>query len=273
MAIAPCALLLSVGALLGCGVRSTSPAAGTFTPATPGVLTVATTDVPSPGFWEGTAAHPTGGFEYELARALADRFGLHSVRVRLVHFHRVVAGDLAGADLGLDLITPTSEREQHLDFSTPYLTDPPAVLVRSGTSIPDLETAQGLRWGAIRATTFVDDIENEVDPEVPLKIFDDQPPLLAALRHGGIDSAMLDLPLAVAIAARSGGRLDTAAQLPTPESIAAALPKGSDNGQAVDSAIRAFTADGTIHRLLEDWVGSAAASADTSIPLLHTTLR
>jgi hypothetical protein len=36
--------------------------------------------------------------------------------------------------------------------------------------------------------------------------------------------------------------------------------------------MRAFTADGTVHDLLEKWVGPDAANASKSIPLLHTTL-
>ena len=61
------------------------------------------------------------------------------------------------------------------------------------------------------------------------------------------------------------------AQLPPSETIAAALPKGSGNIEAVDSAMRAFTADGTINRLLRTWIGAEAADADKSIPLLRTT--
>lgn len=267
-----CLVLVAAAAFSGCGTRSTSPAAGTFTPATPGVLTVATSDVPSPGFWEGTPTHLTGGFEYELALALADRFDLRSVRIKIVSFHRVVAGDLDGADLALDLITPTDARKEHLDFSTPYLNEAPTVVVRSGTSISDLATAQDLQWGAIRSTTFVDLIDDLVAPDDPVRIYDDQRAETLALLRGQIDAAMYDLPSAVAIADNSHGRLDAAAQLPQPENIAAALPEGSDNAQAVDSAMRAFIADGTVHDLLEDWVGSDAANASKSIPLLHTTL-
>jgi len=265
-------MLAVAAALSGCGTRSTSPAAGTFTPATPGVLTVATSDVPSPGFWEGTPSHLTGGFEYELALALADRFDLRSVRIKVVPFHRVVAGDLHGADLALDLITPTEARQEYLDFSTPYLNEAPTIVVRSGTSVPDLATAQGLRWGAIRSTTFVDIIGDEIAPDDAVRIYDDQHAETAALLRGQIDAAMYDLSSAVAIAGNSHGRLDAAAQLPKPENIAAALPEGSDNAQAVDSAMRAFIADGTVHDLLDHWVGSDAANASKSIPLLHTTL-
>jgi len=62
LAVAACCTVLTV--LAGCG--SISGSAGTFTPARPDVLTVATSAVPSAGFWEGTPTHPTGGFEYEL---------------------------------------------------------------------------------------------------------------------------------------------------------------------------------------------------------------
>ena len=107
--------------LVACGGLGS---AGTFTPRTPGTLTVATAQVPDPGFWSGTAAHPSGGLEYELARALAARFGLARTKVIVVPFARLVAGDLGGADLALSDITVTAERAEHVSFSTPYLPAP-----------------------------------------------------------------------------------------------------------------------------------------------------
>jgi polar amino acid transport system substrate-binding protein len=273
LATRPRALALPAATALLCvtGCGSISGSAGTFTPARPGVLTVATSDMPSAGFWEGTPSHPTGGFEYELARDLASRFGLGSVRIKIVHFHRIVSGQLGGADLALDLITPTESRESVLEFSTAYLSSPPTVVVRSGTEVPDLAAAQELRWGAVRATTFVEAIESSIGPEAPVRIYDGQRELMAALRAGKVDAVMFDLPLAVAIADQSNGRLEAVAQLPSSERISAALPKGSENTQAVSSAIRYFIANGTIHSLLERWVGSDAANAERSLPLLHTT--
>lgn len=264
-ALGVCAL----ATLAGCG--SIAGSAGTFTPAKPGVLTVATSAVPSAGFWEGTPTHPTGGFEYELAREFASRFGLGAVRIRIVHFHRLVEGHLGGADIGLDLLTPTGERERFLDFSAPYLKAAPTVVVRSGTKVPDLASAQELRWGAVRSTTFVEAIADSIAPESPTVLYDGQREMLDALRGGRIDAVVFDLPLAVATARLSEGRLEAVAQLPEHEAISVALPKGSSNRQAVGSAIRAFTADGTIEELLGRWVGSDAANAESAIPLLHTT--
>jgi polar amino acid transport system substrate-binding protein len=266
------AQVIAAGALLaGCGTLSTSPAAGRFTPRAKGVLTVVTSDVPSTGFWTGTAAHPTGGFEYELARDLATRFGLKAVRVRLEHFHKVIDGQLDGADMALDLITPTDERRKHLDFSSPYLDGDPTVVVRSLVGVPDLATAQALQWGAIRGSTLVDIINDEIGPDQPVRLYDNNAQLVSAVESGQVDAILLDQPQAVVTANESDGRLAAAAQLPSTEAISAALPKGSGNVEAVDSAMRAFTADGTITRLLKTWIGAQAADAEKSIPLLHTT--
>jgi ABC-type amino acid transport substrate-binding protein len=264
--------LLIVLLLAACGADTTSPAAGTFTPRTPGVLTVVTSEIPRPGFWEGTPGHVTGGFEFELAKLLAQRLGLRTVRVKVERFHEIVHGRLNGADLALDLLNPTSEREQSLTFTTPYLDSAPTVVVRSDTSVPDLATAQTLRWGAVRDTTFVGILADMVQPEDPVRMYDTTAEMILALERDQIDAVLLDLPLAVATADRSEGHLRAAAQLSSAETIAAALPLGSGNEQAVDSAFRAFTADGSIDHLLQVWVGSAAANADSSIPLLRTGL-
>ena len=264
------ALIIS-GSLAACGDRPASPAAGTFTPRVAGVLTVVTSDVPTTGFWEGSADHLTGGLEYELARNLAQRFGLRSVQVRLQPFHQIVDGRLAGADLALDLITPTAQRERGLEFSSPYLNAAPTVVVRSHTAVPDLATARTLRWGTVRGTTLGGIVSTLIDPDDRVTVFDATSAMLAGLEHHQVDAILLDQALAVVTADRSGGRLRAVAQLPAPETIAAALPKGSPNLDAVDSALRAFTADGTLHRLLQRWIGAAAANAQTSIPLLRST--
>ena len=50
--------------------------------------------------------------------------------------------------------------------------------------------------------------------------------MLAALEAGKVDAVLFDLPLAVAVADHSDGRLEAVAQLPGAEQIAAALPQG-----------------------------------------------
>lgn len=242
--------------VLGCSLVACGggDAAGTFTPRTAGTLSVATAQVPDPGFWSGTARHPTGGFEYELARALAARFALARVKVIVVPFKRLVAGDLGGADLALSDITVTSERAEHVSFSSPYLSAPPAILVRPGTQVSDVHAAQALRWAVEEGTTLQSALEETIRPSSPPLVVHHQREALHALRAGRADAVLLDLPVALSYARESPHTYSVAAQLPSEAVLAAALPKGSENVEAVNSALRALSADGTIERLGREWL-------------------
>ncbi len=148
-------------ALAACGDGS-GGAAGDFEPTQEGTLTVVTEPLPTEGFWDGSGTEPTGGLEYGIALELAEEFGLNDVEVRTAEFPEIVAGDLGDADLALALITPTDERDEFLDFSEPYIQSAPALVVREGTEVPDVETAQELRWALGRDTTF-EEIVSEAD--------------------------------------------------------------------------------------------------------------
>jgi len=251
--------LAVVGALLlvvGCGGNDVTAnrAAGRFRPARLGVLRVATAQLPAPGFWEGTAANPTGGFEWNLAQALASRFGLNQVEVVEVPFQDLVAGDLGGADLALSQLTFSEGRDRVLDFSTPYLPGKPAILTRAGARVNDMETARAQRWSVRRRSTLERFLNDKVRPKKPVDVVDTREESLDALNAGRVDAVLLDLPVASAIASASGGRLKVAAQFPSDDNLAAALPDHSSNKDAVDSALRALATDGTLGRLADRWL-------------------
>jgi len=251
---------------LGCGGESAS---GTFEPATADTLTVVTEPLPIAGFWEGSDAKPTGGLEYAIAGELRQRLGVAKLVVRTRPFNQIASGDLAGADVALDLLTPTTAREKVLEFTTPYTQSPPAIVSRTGDDIPDVQTAQQRRWVVKRGTTFEDIIADQIRPDQPPIEVDTRAEVLEALATRRADAAMFDLPAAVAIAHEDPG-LSVVARLASTEPIAAALPKGSKNAQAVGSALRAMDADGTIDRLAQRWLGTSLQDSANDTPLLRT---
>jgi polar amino acid transport system substrate-binding protein len=260
------ALVLALGA---CGAKVT--ASGSFHPAHRNALTVVTSEVPLPGFWEGTPARPTGGFEYELAVALAERFHLAHVKIVIVPFSRIVAGDLGDADVALSDITATSERERVLDFTGPYLPSRPSVLVRSGTDVPDLKTAQSLTWAVGKSTTLRGFLEDTIRPDDAPLLTSSRTETVNAVERHRVDAGLLDLPVAAATARVSGGKLSVAGQFDSNDDVSAALPQGSDNLDAVGSAIRAFIADGTIASLAHDWLGlDINGTSAEDVPLIRT---
>jgi polar amino acid transport system substrate-binding protein len=242
-------------ALVGSACASTDSAAGDFTSVHRGVLTVATAEIPLPGLWTGTPHHPTGGFEYQLARDLAHKLGLGKVKVVIVPFTDIVTGHLEGADLALSDITATNARSQYLDFTDPYLAATPAVLVRAGRSVPDLKTAQGLSWAVGRSTTLADFLHDTVQPDHDPSISDSQAQTVAAVREGRVEAGLLDLPVAAAVARDSHGELAVAGQFDQSDDLSVALPNNSPNLDAVSSAVRALIADGTVASLAEQWLG------------------
>jgi len=249
-----------LGLAAGCADRQ--PAAGRFRPAQPGTLTVATSEIPAAGFWEGTPSRPTGGFEWGLANSLAERFGLHRVQAVTVPFVKLVGGDLGGADLGLSELTATSVRERVLSFSVPYLPASPAVLVPKGVAVPDLAAARKLSWSVRASTTLEKFLGEVVRPDSPTLAMATRDESVRLLESGQVGAVLLDLPVATALANDSHGRLEVAAQFDTDDDLSAALPKGSANLQAVDSALRAFEADGTIDKLARDTLGSGVVGTD-----------
>jgi ABC-type amino acid transport substrate-binding protein len=262
-----CAVLAGLAAFaLGCGGGS---AAGTFEPATADTLTVVTEPLPIAGFWEGTDAKPTGGLEYAIADELRSRLGVGKLVVRTRPFNEIASGELAGADVALDLLTPTPAREKVLEFTTPYTQSPPALVSRTGEEVPDVQTAQELRWVVKRGTTFEDVIADQIRPDEPPLEVDTRAEVLDALTTGRADVAMFDLPAAEAIQ-HDDPALSVVARLASTEPIAAALPKGSKNAEAVGSALRAMDADGTIDRLAERWLGTSLQDSAGDTPLIRT---
>jgi polar amino acid transport system substrate-binding protein len=233
------------------------------------VLKVATAQLPAAGFWEGTAASPTGGFEWGLAQALAKRFGLTTVNIVEVPFERLISGELDGADLALSQLTGTEGREKVLDFSEPYLPAQPAILTRAGTKVADVASARAQRWTVRRRSTLETFLAKKVRPNKPIQTFDSRQESIDALTSGAADAVLLDLPVASAIASRSGGHLRVAAQFPTEDNLSVALPDQSPNREAIDSAIRALRTDGTLRDLADRWLKVAITGGlAEDIPLI-----
>lgn len=248
------ACLLVLLLLVGCADVA-APEGGEFEPAREGVLTVATDFLPQPGFWEGSSSEPEGGFEWGLAQRFAERFGLDRIEVIERPFSSLITGDLGGADIAMAQITPTPERDEVLDFSVPYLSANPAVLVADDLEIKDVMRARELTWAVERGTTLEAALDRYIVPDENVAHLASQPRVVQAVRRGDVDAALLDLPVALAYA-RKNPRLNVVAQISTDETLAVALPEGSPNREAINTAIRAILNEDTMSELAAQWLGA-----------------
>jgi polar amino acid transport system substrate-binding protein len=254
----------------GCG-EATNIAENTFEPASPGTVVVATS-LPSPGFWEGDDVSTLdGGFEWGLARAIADDLGLRA-SFRDVPFPDIVTGELHGADLALAQVSITDEREDRVEFSVTYFDSAPAVLAPSDADdIHDLATARDRRWVVERATTEQDFVGDVIRPDEPVVTVDDEAEAVDAVMAGDAEAALLDLPAALVIAAQVPG-LEVDARFDDPERYGVVLPEHAPdiNRRAIDKALRGLLADGTVDDLADRWLQPLFASDPDDIPVIET---
>lgn len=212
-------------------------------------------EVPQPGFWVGTSATDvTGGFEYDLAKAIATKLGRSGVTVVAIPFSSLVAGKGKGFDIGLEQALITKSKP--IAFSKPYLDFNQGIMVRNGMNVADTSAAKRLRWGVSTATPASSAyLERVLKPDAPAQQFPDLSQAVTALEANQVD-AVLDYTVSVVKqAAQSRGQLAVIGQLRTPDKVGAVLPKGSPLLKKVNGAIQALKTDGTISRLATQYLG------------------
>ncbi|HWM20410.1 MAG TPA: ABC transporter substrate-binding protein [Ilumatobacteraceae bacterium] len=233
-------------------------------PTVPGTLTVATT-LPAPGFWEGDDVTIVGGgYEWGLARSLADEFDLN-LKIIDVPFADIVAGDLGGADMALSQIEITDERLEVLDFSLPYYASDFGVLTLAGETVRDLAAARELRWSVVDGARQRSFLDITIRPDEPVLVVSDDVAAADAIRSGSVDAALIDLSSAL-IQAHDDDSLGVAAKFVTGGQYSVALPKGSANLEKVDAALRGFQRDGTLNNLAETWLLPLFSTSPDDVP-------
>ncbi|HLC01398.1 MAG TPA: transporter substrate-binding domain-containing protein [Anaerolineales bacterium] len=158
-------------------------------------------------------------------------------------------------DMLADGVTFTEERDQIIDYSTPYVTIGQVLLMRSGEEGTDLAAAQGddsFLVGTQLGTTN-EIVAKENFPEARVKSFEDFPGSVAALLSGDIDAVVIDTVSAVGFIGANPGKLAVGSTLTSDEQLAFVFPPGSDLIGPVNAALASMEADGTLKALNDKW--------------------
>jgi polar amino acid transport system substrate-binding protein len=237
-----------------------------FTPVTDDTLTVVTS-LPAPGFWEGDDPNNiTGGYEYEIAKALQERLNLGKLKIVNVSFDQLVAGQVGDFDVALSQVTITDERKQVVEFTEPYFESDQGVLVMAGTEVATVEDAKALQWGVQSGTTGLDYVNDVLQPDQEAQAFQDLAAGFAALEAGQLDAFMMDTAIVLAQAAESGGTEEVAAQFKTGEEYGGIMPKGSANADAINAILTELKDDGSLGKFAEEWLGGDPSAIPVLTP-------
>jgi polar amino acid transport system substrate-binding protein len=268
---------LGVAMLSGCasggGSQGGESSGGDSGYITDGKLTIATGE-PAYFPWVIDDEPESGeGFEAAVAYAVADQLGFDEDDVVWVRssFEASIAPGPKDFDLNLQQFSITPEREEAVDFSSPYYETTQTVITTASSAAADASSIadlSGLIVGAQTGTTSFTAAEELIAPTGGVSAFNSNEDAKAALEAGQIDALVVDLPTAFYM---TGAELDDGVivgQLPQTDgegdAFGIVLPKDSALTDEVTDAVDALREDGTLDDLAAEWLGG-----DDTAPVLE----
>ena len=234
-----------------------------------GRLTIGTDKPAYPPYFEDDDPTNGKGFESAVAYAVADQLGFAKGDVdwTVVPFNSSYAPGPKKFDFDVNQISITPARQKRVDFSEPYYTAPQAVvaLKKSGAanakSLADLKDAKiGVQIG----TTSLDAVTASVQPSSQPKVFNDSNDVVRALKTGGVDVVVVDLPTAFYLTAAQVEDAKIVGQFDAPggDQWGALLEKDSKLTSCVSGAVKKLAANGRLKQLESQWMGAAAGAPE-----------
>jgi polar amino acid transport system substrate-binding protein len=158
-------------------------------------------------------------------------------------------------DVLADGVTVTAERDEVIDYSTPYIEYGQVMLLRADEDVivdADSLAASDKIVGTQPGTTN-EAIALDLVGEDRILSFKDFPLSLEALKAGDVDAVFVDEVIAINHIIESGGALKATGQVTSGEELAFVFPPGSGLVSAVNHALAEMTADGTLEALNNKW--------------------
>jgi polar amino acid transport system substrate-binding protein len=274
-------------AVSGCGSSSSSSssnagARGTTAPAanacaksslslhSPGVLTVATDSPAYPPFFEDNKPSNGKGFESAVAYAIASKlgFGPSEVKWTVEPFDASYAPGPKSFDFDINEISITPAREKVVDFSTPYYTNPQAIIVSKSSPLAHASSLAALKSAKIGVqvgTTSLDAVTSLIKPSNQPDVFNTSNDVVSAFKINRVSAIVVDLATAFELTSEiKGSTIAGQFSAPGGDNWGVLLSKGSKLTPCVDRAVSALKSDGTLAKLSKRWIASAA-----SVPVLR----
>jgi polar amino acid transport system substrate-binding protein len=230
-----------------------------------GQLTVATDAPAYPPYFEGNKPANGKGFESAVAYAIAKQLGFSAAQVKwtVEPFDSSYAPGPKPFDFDINEISITSARAKAVDFSTPYYTNPQAIVVVKGSKYQRATTLaqlRGAKFGVQEGTTSLAAVTAEIKPTQTPYVYNTSNDVVTALRQHGVDAIVVDL--ATAFYLTSGeiphGLIIGQFGAPGGDNWGVLLSKHSKLTQCVDLAVGRLRSSGTLASITSRWMQSGA---------------
>jgi polar amino acid transport system substrate-binding protein len=220
-----------------------------------GQLTVATDKPAYPPWFEGDPENYSG-YEGEVASEIAERMDL-DIQWVVVPFNQSYAPGAKDFDFDINQITITKERDQAVDFSDGYFDNAQGILALEGSPATDAETISDLKdvqLGAQVGTTSLDFINETIQPEQEVKVFDTTNDVKSALEGGRIEAFATDLVTTVFLRDFEIEGSEVIGQYPRNEQFGMVFEEGNPLVGCVNEVLGEMKDDGTLEDLQKEYL-------------------
>ncbi|HET8998827.1 MAG TPA: transporter substrate-binding domain-containing protein [bacterium] len=228
-----------------------------------GVLRVANTQASPPWSLLDERNQPAG-YDIDVALDLARRLGIPKVSFIQSTFADFIPGVQSDRyDIVISGQTITDERLKQVDFSVPYEVNGVAIFVGSSNqSLKTLADLSGRRIGVTAGGTQ-ETFARESIPRADVRTYSNAILALTDLHVGRIDAALYSKFTGAFLAERHGLKVRPLPTLLNYEVNGMSFKKGqADLKAAVDNAVVAMIADGTLTKISKKWLGGLDMAAD-----------
>ena len=207
------------------------------------------------GTVRGTKVVNPKGYEIDLARAIAKQLGITKVEWLNVPWTGLFSPGPKKFDITLQEATITAQRQQTVDFSSPYFFANQGVLISKGTSAPkSLADLRKLQTCGQAVTTGLSFIQHRLRPQKQPRIYQTTTAAFLAVENGTCQAFVMDTPIVVSQKkAKPSAYGPVAGTIITNENYGAVLEKGSKLTPFVSAAVKKLVANGTNGTLQKKW--------------------
>ncbi|WP_028693248.1 cystine ABC transporter substrate-binding protein [Pseudomonas cremoricolorata] len=199
------------------------------------------------------------GFEVELSEALARQLGV-KVKLQPTPWDGILAAlQSKRLDVVVNQVTISDERKKAYDFSTPYTVSGIQALVLKKNldtlAIKGAADLDGKKVGVGLGTNYEQWVRKEV-PGADVRTYNDDPAKFQDLRVGRIDAILIDRLAALEYAKKAQDTALAGEAFSRLESGIAVRKNEPELLEALNKALAALKADGTLGKLSEKYFGA-----------------
>jgi polar amino acid transport system substrate-binding protein len=237
---------------------------------TTGQLTVATDDPAYPPYFESNKPANGKGFESAVAYAVAKQLGFGPQKVRWVvePFDSSYAPGPKSFDFDINEISITPARAQAVSFSSPYYTNPQAIIVYKNSPLAHAKSLSAFKntvIGVQIGTTSYSAVQQKIDPSKQIQVFNTSNDVVASFKNHSVAAIVVDYATALYLTSSEISKTTIAGQFSANggDNWGLLLKKGSALTPCVNKALAKLKSNGTLAALTKRWM-----SSKVSVPVL-----